>query len=829
MDRLVFNCSFSYQGQTLNEYLLPGPTLGASLLGVLLRFREYAVAISGDIKGMFHQVRLLPEDRPLLRFLWRNLDLDEPPAVYEWQVLPFGTTCSPCCATYALQRHVKDHCMPEDKVRTSIEKSFYVDNCLQSLPTKTEARDLVNELRALLSSAGFVLRQWASNVPEVISHLPEEDRSSSAELWLTQDRTDSPESTLGLSWHFATDMLGYKHRPVQYGAPTLRNIYRVLASQYDPLGFILPYTTRAKILVRYLWDKQRGWDDPQLPPDLLQQWKTWEAELQFLPQIVFSRPYLPASEAASVARRELHVFCDASELAYGAVAYLRMVCEDNHTHLAFVMARSRVAPKRLHSVPRLELCAAQTGAQLAKLLEDELTLPITAIFLWTDSTTVLTWLQSESCRFKIFVGTRVAEIQELTQHHQWRYVDSAQNPADDITRGKTLQDLSKANRWSLGPPFLHMHPDTWPTIPAANEKNAPTTDELRKTTFCGMSATPASPRMSELSQSNSWQELLRTTAEKLHGATKEDTSLNAEDYRQAELFLLKRIQEDSFPSELKLLKAGKDIPRSSRLLTLAPELDETGQLIIVGGRLRLSETLAYDTLHPVVLDPSHPFTHLIIRNYDNELRHPGPERVFAEIRRKYWILRGREVIRKLQRTCTECQRWRAKPSVPKMADLPLARLRLFKPAFYSTGVDCFGPFNIKIGRRSEKRWGIIFKCLTVRAVHLDVLSSLDTDSFLMAFRRFAARRGTPAELYSDQGTNFKGGERELNEAFAAMSPDLQRLLAPSKIQFHFNPPASPHFGGVWEREIRSVKTALYITVGVQPVQEEVLRTVLIEV
>jgi len=164
-----------------------------------------------------------------------------------------------------------------------------------------------------------------------------------------------------------------------------------------------------------------------------------------------------------------------------------------------------------------------------------------------------------------------------------------------------------------------------------------------------------------------------------------------------------------------------------------------------------------------------------------------------------------------------------------MADLPPARLRLFKPAFYSTGMDCFGPFHVKIGRRTEKRWGIIFKCLTTRAVHLDVLTSIDTDAFLMAVRRFTARRGTPAELHSDQGTNFRGGENELREAFTAMSPDLQGLLAKHQINFHFNPPAAPHFGGVWEREIRSVKAALSTTIGAQSVPEEVLRTVLIEV
>ncbi|KAJ8016407.1 hypothetical protein DPEC_G00006900 [Dallia pectoralis] len=199
------------------------------------------------------------------------------------------------------------------------------------------------------------------------------------------------------------------------------------------------------------------------------------------------------------------------------------------------------------------------------------------------------------------------------------------------------------------------------------------------------------------------------------------------------------------------------------------------------------------------------------------------------MRRTFWILRGREAIRRFQHSCTDCRRWKSRPVVPKMADLPAARQRLCKPVFYSTGTDCFGPFQVKLGRRLEKRWGIIFKCLTTRAVHLDILNNLSTDSFLMAFRRFIARRGTPSEIFSDQGTNFRGGEGELHEAFKDLSPDLQAQLAGQKVSFHFNPPASPHFGGVWEREIRSVKTALYTTVGAQPVAEEVLRTVFIEV
>nr|XP_055074008.1 uncharacterized protein LOC129453697 [Misgurnus anguillicaudatus] len=826
-DRIVFNCSFRYKGLNLNDSLMPGPTLSPSLLGVLLRFREHCVAISGDIRGMFHQVLLLPEDKPLLRFLWRDMRRDNPPDVYEWQVLPFGTTCSPCCASFALQRHVSSHSTPNEDVRHSVDHCFYVDNCLQSFPSAQEARQLLDKLRELLASGGFDIRQWASNVQEVISHLPPEARSSKLELWLSHDKSDPHESTLGLNWNCELDHLCYKHRPVTYNALTMRNIYRVLASQYDPLGAILPFTTRAKVIVQQLWAKNRNWDDSQLPEELQKAWKVWEAELQYLPQVTLPRSYTPASMDNPEVNREIHIFTDASEKAYGAVAYLRSEDPCGSIHLSFLLARSRVAPRKQCSIPRLELCAALIGAQLAKLTENELTLKIQKVTFWTDSTTVLHWLHSESCRFKVFVGTRVAEIQELTDLKAWHYVDSARNPADDLTRGKSLKELTEPNRWTHGPEFLLQPQSNWPSPPITHSLVPEDTTELKHSVFCGINN--SAPTTADGSKFSSWKDLVKTVAEELHGAANPNGSPSANTYQTAELTAIRRAQMDSFPEDYQLLKDGKPVPTNSRLLCLSPEFDVDNNLIRVGGRLRRIEGIDPSTVHPIVLDSHHPYTQLLIKDYDTRLCHPGPERVFAELRRKVWILKGREAVRKHQRTCHECCKWRSKPASQKMADLPPPRLRLFKPAFHSTGMDCFGPFSVKVGRRTEKRWGLLFKCMTTRAVHLEVLTSMDTDAFLMALRRFIGRRGKPAELYSDQGTNFRGGNTELKEAFSQLSDDLQQQLAQQQISFHFNPPSAPHFGGVWEREIRSVKAALYTTLGSEMVSEEVLRTVLIEI
>lgn len=274
-------------------------------------------------------------------------------------------------------------------------------------------------MRQCLASGGFEIRQWASNLSSVVSHLPSSARSDNTELWLTEKNDGLQEPALGLLWRCPTDRLSYKSKPPESETPTMRYIYKVLARQYDPLGIIIPYTTRAKIIVQRLWAKKRSWDNPNLAPDILQAWSSWEKELPELANVSIPQAYAPPSCATDTREYTLHVFSDSSEQAYGSVAYLTTTI-DNAVHVSFVLARSRVAPKRQQSMPRLELCAALTGAQLSSLIHKELTVCISKTFLWTDSTTVLTWLTSQSCRFKVFVGTRVSEIQELTASHTWR-------------------------------------------------------------------------------------------------------------------------------------------------------------------------------------------------------------------------------------------------------------------------------------------------------------------------------------------------------------------------------------------------------------------------
>ncbi len=173
--------------------------------------------------------------------------------------------------------------------------------------------------------------------------------------------------------------------------------------------------------------------------------------------------------------------------------------------------------------------------------------------------------------------------------------------------------------------------------------------------------------------------------------------------REAEAVLLRLCQLQSFPEEVSALKAQKPVPVHSRLVSLAPEWDPLTNMIRVGGRLRRLANSDPEQIHPIVLDSRHAVTKLLIKEFDERLLHPGAERVYAEIRRQYWILRGRQAIKYHQLHCLSCQRWRAQPKVLQMADLPPERLQLLCPPFHSTGVDCFGPYLVKIGRRNEQR------------------------------------------------------------------------------------------------------------------------------
>ncbi|XP_068218281.1 uncharacterized protein [Palaemon carinicauda] len=288
-------------------------------------------------------------------------------------------------------------------------------------------------------------------------------------------------------------------------------------------------------------------------------------------------------------------------------------------------------------------------------------------------------------------------------------------------------------------------------------------------------------------------------------------SFTAEELDAAEKAVIRYIQKKTFSKEVTLLQKsegsrGRGLCSSSSIYKLDPFIDPKDRLLRVNGRLSKAEISAGEK-HPMILPRKSHITTLIIRYTHEKLAHAGRNHVMAKLRELYWIIRTNASVRQVLQRCVVCRKMRNPVLNQKMADLPLERVIPAAP-FTHTGVDFFGPQEVKEGRQIRKRYGVLFTCLSTRAIHIETANSLDTSSFINALRRFVARRGNVKKIWCDNGTNFHGAE-ELRKSLQEMNDDQVRaFLSKESISWTFNPPTASHMGGVWERQIRTVRKVL---------------------
>ena len=306
------------------------------------------------------------------------------------------------------------------------------------------------------------------------------------------------------------------------------------------------------------------------------------------------------------------------------------------------------------------------------------------------------------------------------------------------------------------------------------------------------------------------------------------SAVSVDEIRQAEEALLRFDQERYFKQELKALMSNASVLRSSSVFRLEPFLDEKG-VIRVGGRLANADQLEQAQNQVLLSDKSY-IAMLIVRYvHERECRHSGTEMVLAFVRQSFWITKARRVIKSVLHNCVVCKLLYARARPQRMADLPHDRVNPSPAPFRSVGIDCFGPFYVKRGRVTEKRYGCIFTCLAVRAIHIEVLASLDADSLINAIIRFSARRGQPDVIRCDNGTNFVGSSRELSASVDEWNRRVNETLVQKNIEWKFNTPSASHHGGVWERQIRSVRRVMNAIVRNTILDDERLLTVFCEV
>nr|XP_021329350.1 uncharacterized protein LOC110439121 [Danio rerio] len=829
--RVVFDCSAKFKGVSLNDHLLTGPELTNTLIGVLCRFRKGPVAVMCDIERMFHQFRVRDEDQDYLRFLWwDNGDFHLSPSVYRMRVHLFGAASSPACANFGLKYiAAQGRGQFSEATIRFIERNFYVDDGLISFHSEEEAIRLVHEAKKLCSTGKLRLHKFVSNSPQVLESLPKED---CVETVRNQDLALGEqliERALGVKWSVASDH--FQFRVVVSERPfSRRGVLSTVASIYDPLGFVAPFVLLGKQILQQMCRDKSDWDTP-LSNELQSRWESWLTDLKDLAHVKIDRCYLPA-DFQEVQRYELHHFSDASVAGYGVCTYLRAVSRSGRIHCSLVIAKSRVAPTKVTTVPRLELSAAVVAVRISDMLKGELELENVQEFFWTDSQVVLGYINNEARRFHVFVANRIQRIKESTKPTQWKYVASEDNPADHASRGLKSKELIASN-WFSGPSFLWE--DSLPTGEIKVGDLDTDDPEVRKV-LVHHTLTTENSLAERFSKFSSWTKLVKAIArlirfvKELKGSIKRtNKATSLEERQEAEHVVIAIEQGLVFSKEIKELHSKKELitkDRASRLYRLNPFLDHKG-ILRVGGRLEHA-TLHPNVKHPFILPKTSHITKLLIDHYHQKVKHQGRGMTTNELRSNgIWILGCSQAVSSFIYNCVKCRKFRRQTEEQKMANLPSERMETTPPFTYC-GIDCFGPFYIKEGRRELKRYGLLFTCLCSRAVHIELLDDLSTDAFLNSLRAFIALRGNVRQLQSDQGTNFVGARREFLEAVKEMDQECLKQLG---CEFVMNPPSASHMGGAWERQIRTIRSVLnsILDQSSRTLESSSLRTYLYEV
>ena len=502
-----------------------------------------------------------------------------------------------------------------------------------------------------------------------------------------------------------------------------------------------------------------------------------------------------------------------------------------------------IAPNKPTTIPRLELLAVLIGIRGLKFVESSLQIPIKKKILWTDSTCVLNWIKSNK-PLPTFVENRLKEIRDQNDV-EYHYVNTKENPADMASRGRKLRDLIKDELWRHGPHWLCEREAAWPhwditvidqemlSNLARIEKgpdvlyevsitagNAPSEMTVKKDTE---SNTPYEIKMEKFS---SFNKLVRTTAwvtrfiRNISNKNKVKTGLSAQELLQARLMWIKHVQQET------LQQLSSKFNGDNNKLNL--QADQEGIVRCHGRLFNIDEV---DTTNPIYLPKKSYLTQLIIKDCHERLFHAGASHTLSYIRRTYWIPHGRTEVRSTLLNCRICKRFQEGPfKMPKMSSWPISKITRSAPFSY-TGLDYMGPLYAKEAGQKMKVWICLFTCVATRALHLEIVGDMTANQFLMALRRFIARRGTPTEVICDNAKQFKAAKRATDQAWSDVISDqsVYDYVSNQGIPWKFIVEFSPWSGRFYERLVGLVKSSLRKSLGSVCLTRTQLSTIITEV
>ncbi|XP_035226771.1 uncharacterized protein LOC118199092 [Stegodyphus dumicola] len=584
--------------------------------------------VSSDIEKAFCQIKIAEKDRDFLRFLW--FDNQHKFKIYRHNRVVFGLTSSPFLLAATLSHLLTT--VPEKFVETSniLKDSFYLDNSLISLNHVDEAENFVQEARLILASGHFNLRCWRSN--------------------FRIDMIDEIESktkvvpVLGLVWDLEKDSLSCKiEETFNLREPiTKRKVLSITQKIFDPIGFTAPITVIPKLILQETWNQKIKWDE-DLPLPLSEQFGTWLNQLPLLSQIEIPRWLNIDYENEDTV--VLHVFSDASKRAYATCAFLRAETIEG-VKVQLVSARSRIAPIKELTIPRLELLSCLIGARLAKTILSDLKLKNCRTVFWSDSSTALGWIRRDQA-WGTFVHNRVQEIRSLTRISDWRHVPGSLNPADLPSRGCTIEQLQKSAWWE-GPSWLYLPEDEWPHVEEKPDEEL-INKEKRKTILTLLDHGDNLDRYYKYF--SSYRKTVRMIAwifRFYHNLKNKDKNLtpdvSVDELENAEKALCRLVQKESF--------TGINDPA---IRALRPIVDQNGILRAKTNVLQRQDNENFR--YPIILPSKHILVERLIYEKHLELQHAGVSTLMTNLRENFWILKSRKSIRNIIRKCVRCKRF----------------------------------------------------------------------------------------------------------------------------------------------------------------------------
>lgn len=823
--RVVFDASAKDAlGVSLNDVLLPGPKLQPSIFDLLLRFRWHAVVFTGDVQQMYRQILVSAEDADYQRIVWRSCPT-EPVCDYRLKTVTYGVSSAPFQALRTMAQLSTDAAEKYPAASTVLARDLYVDDVVTGADSTESALHLRSELSTVLESGGFHLRKWTSNCQDLLQNLPSSDLYSER-FRSFEELGDISVKILGLHWQPQSDTFGFRVACKDEYRCTKRIILSEIARIYDPLGFLGPVTFYAKYLMQLLWISGVAWDE-DVPPEIASEWSRYKNQLSLLASIS-----IPRRLVQSFVALQLHGFCDASERGYCAVIYFRVVGTNSSRSVYFCCAKTKVASLRKISIPRMELQAAVLLADVMKAVVQafEPFYRFDNIFAWSDSTVALAWIKSCPSKWKTFVANRTSHIQQKVAPEFWRHVGTSDNPADCGSRGTLPLDLVDHALWWNGPTWLLKPEFEWPVLSSAHSSVVEDEQKIYTLVTSSLEVNVVDQILNKFSSLSTAKRVLAYMFRFLHNSRPSQLNhkivgaLLPSEIKRSFMFLIKHAQQNAFSIEIEKLKSGfpNSLPKSLR--KLSPLLDDAGYLR-VGGRLAHA-SLDFETKHALLLPRENRLTFLIIDDFHKTLMHPGAQTLQNLLAQHFWILSPKRAIRAVISRCLKCFRANPKPApAPLMGNLPSYRVNQIKP-FSIVCIDYGGPFDIALGRgrgvKTFKGYICVFVCTSTKAIHLELASELSTEAFLAALKRFIARRGRCSKIISDQGRNFVGASNYLSHLMKASAESQE-------IQFSFSPPGSPHFNGLAEAGIKSVKTHLARVIGNQRLTFEEFSTVLAQI